>query len=138
MKICTGMAVAAICLGGALGSAAPAWPDGPVFTGTFDLVTDDGSTSTLVVTPCGAGCAHVVSDTGYVNTDAVLVDGQWRFSYTHPTAWDCEDGTDAPGTRHVAVDATTLRGTVAQGPDTVCGESDVVGEPFGFTLTQIS
>ncbi|GFM21290.1 MULTISPECIES: hypothetical protein [Mycobacteriaceae] len=137
MKLSTVTAVSAICFGCTLGLSAPAWSDGPVFNGTFRFVSDDGSTSTWVVTPCGTGCAHVVSDTGYVNVDAQLVDGQWRFTYTHPAAWDCEDGTDAPGTRHVTLDAATLRGTVAQGPDMVCGETDVVEEAYGFALNQI-
>lgn len=129
--------VAAVCVGSSVGLAAPAAADGPVFKGTFLSVTDDGSTNTWVVTPCGTGCAHVVSDTGHVNADAQLVDGMWRFTYTHPTGWDCEDGTDAPATRRVAIDAATLQGTVAQGPDNVCGATDVIGDPFGFTLNQI-
>ena len=130
------LAAAAICLGGAIGLAAPALSDGPVFKGTFLLVTQDGSTNTWVVTPCGAGCAHVVSDTG-LDIDARLTDGQWTFTYTHPTGWDCEDGTDAPATRGVSVDAATLQGTVTQGPDNVCGETDVVDDPFTFSLNQI-
>lgn len=131
------VAVGALCVGGSVWIAAPAAADGPVFNGTFRFASDDGSTNTWVVTPCGAGCARVVSDTGYVDAQARLTDGQWRFTYTHPSAWDCEDGTYAPGTRAVSVDAVTLRGTVAQGPDAVCGEVDVVDDPYGFTLDQI-
>lgn len=111
--------------------------DGPVFNGTFLYTSDDGATNTWVVTPCGRACAHVLSDTGNVDVDAHLVDGRWTFSYVHPTGWDCEDGTDAPATRRVVVDATTLQGTVSQGPDSVCGEVNVIGEPYGFTLNQI-
>ncbi|MDG4667187.1 hypothetical protein [Mycobacterium sp. 236(2023)] len=136
MKNAIVAAMAAACVGGAVGLAAPASADGPIFKGTFLLTTQDGSTNTWVVTPCGAGCARVVSDTR-LDADAHLADGQWHFTYTHPTGWDCEDGTDAPATRRVAVDAATLQGTVAQGPDNVCGETDVVDDPFTFTLNQI-
>lgn len=129
--------VTVACAGVSVGLAAPASSGGPVFNGTYQLATDDGSINTWVVTPCGVGCAHVVSDTGLVNVDAQLVNGQWTFTYTHPTGWDCEDGTDAPATRRVAIDAATLRGTVAQGPDDACGETDVTDSPFGITLNQI-
>lgn len=129
--------VAAACLGGYVGLAGSASADGPVFNGTFLYTSDDGSTNTWIVTPCGSACAHVLSDTGNVDVDAQLVDGQWRLSYVHPAGWDCEDGTDAPATRSIAIDATTLQGTVSQGPDSVCGEENVIGEPFGFTLNQI-
>lgn len=131
------VAVGAVCVGGSVWIAAPAAADGPVFNGTFRFVSDDGTTNTWVVTPCGVGCARVVSDSGHVDVEARKTDMQWRFTYTDPSAWECDDGTDAPATRHVSVDAVTLRGTVSQGPDAVCGESDVVGEPFGFTLGQI-
>ncbi|VEG55634.1 Uncharacterised protein [Mycolicibacterium aurum] len=137
MKTAIIAACAAACVTGSIGLAAPAWSGGPVFNGTFLLVTEDGSTDTWVVTPCGSGCAHVVSDSGHVDVDARLANSQWTFTYTHPTGWDCEDGTDAPATRRVGVDAATLQGTVAQGPDNVCGESDVIDEPFTFTLNQI-
>ena len=131
------IAVVIVSAGLSLGRAAQAAADGPVFNGTFRLETQDGSANTWVVTPCGPACAHVVSDTG-LNADARRVDGQWTFTYTHPTGWDCEDGTDAPATRRVTIDAATLRGTVAQGPDDVCGETDVVDEPFTFTLNRVA
>lgn len=131
-------AVVIVCAGASLGLAAQAAADGPVFNGTFRLQTQDGSTNTWVVTPCGSACAHVVSDSGHVNADARLMDGQWTFTYTHPIGWDCEDGTDAPATRRVSIDAATLHGTVFQGPDDVCGESDVVDEPFTITLNQVA
>jgi len=131
------IAGAAACIAGSVVLAAPALSDGPVFKGTFLFVSEDGSTNTWVVTPCGTACARVVSDSSQVDADAQLMNGQWTFTYIHPTGWACDDGTDAPATRRVAVDAVTLHGTVAQGPDNVCGEIDVVDEPFTFTLNQI-
>ncbi|MCF6387983.1 hypothetical protein L2K20_13460 [Mycobacterium sp. MBM] len=127
----------ALGVGASVWCAAPAAADGPVFVGTFLYTSDNGSTNTWTVTPCGAGCARVVSDSGRVDAQARLADGRWSFSFTQPDAWDCEDGTFEPGTAHVSFDAVTFAGTVSQGPDNVCGESDVVDDPFGFTLTQI-
>jgi len=137
VKISIVAAAAAVFVGATVGFAGPALAGGPAFDGKFLSVTEDGQTSTWVVTPCGDACAHVVSDTGNVDLDAHLVNGQWTFTYVHPTGWDCEDGTYAPATWHVSVDASTLQGTVDQGPDSVCGKVDVVDDPFHFSLSQI-
>ncbi|MDY6995946.1 MAG: hypothetical protein SW019_05085 [Actinomycetota bacterium] len=135
MKI--GLFVAATGVGVMVGSPVPAFADGPVFTGTFRYVAEDGTTATVFVTPCGAGCAHIVSDTGITDVQARLVDGQWRYSQVYPDEYACADGSESPGTRNVAIDAATFHGTTTWGPDLACGEPGYLGERYTFTLTQI-
>ena len=140
MNIVKGLAVAAVLGGGAVALAAPAWADD--FIGKYVYVSPASAhepriTTTWTVTPCGPGCAHIVSASGLTNADAHLVGGQWVLVRYSDTAFFCADGTRAAGTIRYTFDPKTLQGQNAADPAPVCGFPMISSTPNQFTLTKV-
>lgn len=126
--------------GQAAGSSATGSPE---LTGTYTFVTDGSqlainggpreggasSTTTWVITPCGAGCSHVTSSLGW-DTDFRLVDRTWQATREIPL--DCAGSTVA-STITYKLNADTLTGTVTN--DIPCGQPPSVAV-LPATLTQ--
>jgi hypothetical protein len=114
MSIRRGLAAAAMLAGSVVGTASTAWADTTmsghyIMTETYPggrPVTNDWN-----FTPCGDGCASLVSN-GIPVGQARLVNGQW----TSPEAAGdihCPDGTLVPNasSAHMVWDPNTLAGT---------------------------
>ena len=56
------------------------------------------------VNVCGSGCAQVIGDNA-VTWETHLADGRWTGSVKRPDAVDCKNGTAAPGTSELSLDA---------------------------------
>jgi hypothetical protein len=114
MTITRGIAVAATSAATAVGAATPASAT-PVMSGHYiETTTNSAGQSTTNdwnFTPCGDGCASVVSANGYAMGQARLVNGQWTLDTTVTAS--CNDGTMVPsgGHAHYVWDANTLAGT---------------------------
>ena len=68
-----------------------------------------------------AKARQVIGDNA-VTWEAHLADGRWTGSVHRPDAVDCKNGTAAPGTSELSLDAQTLRGTVVSTSDgPACG-----------------
>lgn len=137
MRIGQLLATAAMFAGAATGAAAPAWADD--FSGTYQVSSTDGSTGTDTITSCGPGCAHILSASGEINTDAHLVNGQWVWKADIPDGIACDDGAVVAATKTYTVDAGTLQGnihTISDGP--ACGNSTKYSPPDdGITYTKV-
>jgi hypothetical protein len=137
MKIGLGVATAAIFTAGAICVASAAHADN--FSGTF-LRTGPGTESdewqtTWVVTPCGAGCAHVADSTGW-SADAHVINGRWTFEVFRPDATKCLNGW-APGTANYSVDAARLDGWVVTTKPAPCALQAGYATPLYFSLTRV-
>jgi hypothetical protein len=126
--------------------AAPAAPPAPPasaqgqLNGTYTVTSTTGGygPSTWTITPCGDGCAHVVSSTGWSGNFS-LANGQWTATLDRKDAYTCPDGSVHPGTQHFSIDAGTLTGTVFTSADRgECGSGTGYGEthPISITLTK--
>lgn len=138
MGIRTLAATTAVLAGTAIALAAPASADD--FSGVYTYngpPTATTNTTTWTVTPCGPGCAHVVSASGETNTDAHLVGGSWTFQGQYPDAFDCADGSIVPGIKVFTLDPNTLQGQIDTPPAPACGSPSESLPPEPFTLTKI-
>jgi hypothetical protein len=82
------------------------------FEGKYDVTSSDHSVSTWSVTPCGSGCVHIVSSTGFINEDAHFQNGKWVWNSRNPEGIKCGDGTAFPANESYSVDPITLNGTI--------------------------
>ena len=130
MRINPGLVTATILTGGAVCFASHARADD--FSGTY-IQTLLGTQSTWIVTPCGAGCAHVIDSSGW-SADAHLTNGRWIFSTYRPDATVCLNGSRAPGTDLYAVDASGDAGTVVTSNPAPCPTAAGYATPIYFTL----
>jgi hypothetical protein len=133
MTITRGFAAAAILAGLAVGTASTAWSDttmsGHYIRTVTNPTTGQSRTNDWYFTPCGDGCASVVS-TGSPLGQARLVNGQWTMDATVDVP--CTDGTVVPraSQNHFTWDPNTLAGTT-QVTDTL----PVCGNPVGYQQT---
>jgi hypothetical protein len=132
------VAATAMLAGLAVGGAGPVWA-APVFsghyTGTNTSTGGQAITQGFDVTSCGDGCANISIDGGSPYTAHLINGQQWTWDQTDDFL-QCPDGTRIPAASdsHVALDATTLRGTeVVTWKKAGCGE-DNVGKTFTHTL----
>jgi hypothetical protein len=89
--------------------------------GIAPAMTAGNTAAMWTVNRCGSDCAQVIGENA-VTWDVHLADGRWTGSVKRPDAVDCKNGTAAPGTSVLSLDAQTLRGTVistSEGP--ACG-----------------
>jgi hypothetical protein len=145
MRIDRTVAVAALLGATAVGFAGPAWAD-DLTPGKYTVTRSGpiapamaaGTAPTMwTVNPCGPRCAQVIGDNA-VTWEAHLADGRWTGSVKRPDAVDCKNGTAAPGTSVLSLDAVTLRGTVistSEGP--ACGSpAPITGGPVYIAMDQ--
>lgn len=130
MTITRGLAAAAMLTGLAVGTASTAWAD-TTMSGHYIMTETykDGRpvTNDWNFTPCGDGCASLVSN-GIPVGQARLVNGQW----TSPEAAGdihCPDGTVVPNasSAHMVWDPNTLAGT-----DQITLTVPACGAPAGY------
>jgi hypothetical protein len=141
MRIIRAAAVAAVMAAVAVAIAAPAWSKelkGGYYTAVRSGIAAPGNAAMMWrVDLCGPGCAQVVTDNA-VTYPAHLADGRWTATLHRPDAVDCRNGTSAPGTSVLSLDAATLRGTIvgtSDGP--ACGSSaPVTGNAMFFAMDQ--
>ncbi len=129
MRIDRTVAVAALLGAMAVGFAGPAWAE-DLTPGKYTVILSGGiapamapgnTASMWTVNPCGSGCAQVIGDNA-VTWEVHLANGRWTGSVHRPDAVDCKNGTAAPGTSELSLDAVTLRGTVVSTSDgPACG-----------------
>jgi hypothetical protein len=145
-RLCAALIVLA---GAAVGLASPACAD---LSGTYNYASNEGTTATWTITPCGAGCANVASTDrtdgagkhySPWNGTAELSGGTWNLTIAQPDAITCySDGSIVPGLAIFSWDATTLSGTLideAPTPGGACGNPPgSTTPPIAFTLTQAS
>jgi hypothetical protein len=116
-------------------------------SGTYSLFSDQSqrklngvptpykNSSTLWnITPCGDGCARIVSATGWAAT-ASLNNGRWEF--TRDAAWACPDGRNLPNSIGYSIDAVTLTGTSTGTIPVACEGFPVFADGVTVTLTKI-
>lgn len=138
MRIDRAVAVAALLAATAVGFASPAWAD-DLPQGKYTVTRSGGMTpggapgnapTVWTVNSCGTGCAQVIGDNA-VTWEAHLADGRWTGTVHRPDAVDCKNGTAAPGTSALSLDAQTLRGTVISTSDgPACGSpAPITGGP---------
>jgi hypothetical protein len=108
--------LAIIAAAAAVGAAPSAWADD--FSGHFHVINTSSTGVTFTeewdVTPCGPGCASVVTSqngTIYGTHQAHLVGNQWIIDA--PSAATCPDGSTIPDAarNHVTIDANLRHGT---------------------------
>jgi hypothetical protein len=133
MAIARGFAATAIFASIAVSAASTAWADPPTMSGhyieTRTTVNGKSITNDWNVTPCGDGCATVVSN-GAALGQARLVNGQWTMDGT--AYLRCADGTSVPNalSNHYTWDPNTLAGTIQQTYNV-----PACGQPAGFSET---
>ena len=145
MRIDRTVAVAALLSAMAVGFAGPAWAE-DLIPGKYSVTRSGGIAPAMTagtaptmwtVNACGAGCAQVIGDNA-VTWEAHLADGRWTGSVKRPDAVDCKNGTAAPGTSELSLDAQTLRGTIvstSEGP--ACGSpTPITGGPVYIAMDQ--
>jgi hypothetical protein len=130
MTITRGIAAAAMFAGLAVGTANTAWADTTMsghYIMTESSVGGRPVTNDWNFTPCGDGCASLVSN-GIPVGQARLVNGQWT---TPEAAGDihCADGTTVPNasSAHMTWDPNTLAGT-----DQITLNVPACGSPAGY------
>ena len=105
----------------------PAWADD--LSGFYNVtrmgnVTAPGNTPMMWhVDLCGTGCAQFRDEYG-ATWDAQLTNGQWVATRHRPDAVNCRNGTFAPGSSQLVLDAgtTKMRGTIISTSDgPACG-----------------
>jgi hypothetical protein len=132
MTITRGIVAAATFAAVAVGAANPAWAD-PEMSGHYIKTTTNpesgrSATTDWYVTPCGDGCADVITASG--TSRAQLVNGQWTMDAIGSPV--CTDDSSVP-------DASTVHFT--WDPDTLAGTADnthktaACGQPAGYTYT---
>lgn len=136
---------------GALGLAGVGFGAGTAtaepLSGTYSLFSDQSqrklngvptpyrnSSSTWTITPCGDGCAVVVSATGWT-ANASLNNGRWEF--TREAMWSCPDGRNLPNSIAYSIDAATLTGTSTGTIPVGCEGFPVFADGVTVTLTKI-
>jgi hypothetical protein len=141
MRIDRTIAVAAVVGAMAVGFAGPAWAD-VLNNGKYNVdktgVYAPGNTAAMwTVHLCGSGCAQIVGENG-ATYEAHLADGRWTATLHKADAIDCRNGTSAPGTSVLSLDAATLRGTIvgtSDGP--ACGSpAPITGGALYFAMDQ--
>jgi hypothetical protein len=139
MAITRRIAAAAMLTGVAVGTAITAWADTTMnghYNQTLTNATGQTTTNDWQVTPCGDGCASIVSN-GKPLGQARLANGQWTMDATGNAR--CNDGTSvASGIQaHYVWDANTLTGTgTATLKPGVCPADTARTGPFNIQLTQ--
>ena len=134
MTVTRAIAATAMFAGLATGTASPAWADQTMSGHYVETVTDPSSgqsiTNDWYFTPCGDGCASVVSN-GSPLGQTRLVNGQWVMDVDGYPA-GCADGSTVPNaaTAHWTWDPNTLAGT-----QQITDKVAVCGNPAGFTFT---
>ena len=134
------LGLAGLGLGAGTASADP-------LSGTYSLVSDQSqrklngvptpyrnSSTVWNITPCGDGCAHITSATGWTAT-AALNNGRWEF--TREAAWNCPDGRNLPNFIAYSIDAATLTGTSTGTIPVGCEGFPVFADGVTVTLTKI-
>lgn len=145
MRIDRTVAVAVLLGAVSVGLAGPAWADN-LKPGKYTVIRSGGMAPAMAagnaptmwtVNPCGSGCAQVIGDNA-VTWEAHLADGRWTGSVKRPDAVDCKNGTAAPGTSDLSLDAQTLRGTVVSTSDgPACGSpTPITGGPVYILMVQ--
>jgi hypothetical protein len=118
MAIARGFAAAAILAGLAVGTASAAWADttmsGHYIATSTNPRNNNSATNDWYVTPCGDGCASVVSN-GSPLGQARLVNGHWTMDGLGTGPVRCPDGTIVPHatSSHYTWDQNSLAGTFA-------------------------
>ena len=145
MRIDRTVVVAALLGAMAVGFAGPAWAEDltpgkytVILSGGIAPAMAPGNTATMwTVNACGTGCAQVIGDNA-VTWEAHLANGRWTGSVHRPDAVDCKNGTAAPGTSELSLDAVTLRGTVVSTSDgPACGSpAPITGGPVYIAMDQ--
>ena len=146
MRIDRTVAVAALLGAMAVGFAGPAWAE-DLTPGKYTVIREAARLrlrwrpeTRLRCGPsiaCGSDCAQVIGDNA-VTWDVHLADGRWTGSVKRPDAVDCKNGTAAPGTSELSLDAVTLRGTVVSTSDgPACGSpAPITGGPVYIAMDQ--
>jgi hypothetical protein len=143
MRIDRAVTVAALLGATAVGFAAPAWAD-DLPQGKYNVVLSGGiapgltagnTASMWTVNPCGSGCAQVIGDNA-VTWETHLANGRWTGSVHRVDAVDCKNGTAAPGTSELSLDAQTVRGTIISTSDgPACGSpAPITGGPVYIVM----
>lgn len=137
MNIRWRLAAATVFAASAVCFAIPAHADsfGGTYIRTGPGTEADDWQSTWVVTPCGAGCAHVADSTGW-SADAHVINGRWTFEVFRPDATKCLNGW-APGIANYSVDAARLDGWVVTTKPAPCALQAGYATPLYFTLTKV-
>jgi len=136
MKIRTLSVNAVVCAGISIVLAPPGQAN--YFEGKYDVASSDHTVSTWSVTPCGSGCVHIVSSTGFINQDVHMQNGKWVWNSRNPRGIKCADGTALPANESYSLDAITLNGTihgVSVGP--ACGLPSVEADQT-ISLLQVA
>ncbi len=133
------IATVAALAGLAAGIGSAAWADPPTMSGTYTAQWKTFK-HTLTFAPCGPGCADGTWEDGTIDR-ANLANGHWTMADpAAPQAFQCADGTAAPGVLHYSWDANTLAGEVwatLTGPG--CGSTPGIDSGHvPFALTQVS
>ncbi|MCT7661380.1 hypothetical protein [Mycobacterium deserti] len=92
------------------------------------------SSSVWTITPCGDGCARVVSAAGW-SANAHLNNGRWEF--TREGMWSCPDGRNLPNAIGYSIDAATLRGTSTGTIPVGCEGFPVFADGITVSLTRV-
>lgn len=135
-----GLGLAGLGLGAGTAAADP-------LSGTYSLFSDQSqrklngvptpyrnSSAVWTLSPCGDGCAHVASATGWTAT-ASLNNGRWEF--TREAAWMCPDGRNLPNFITYSIDADTLSGTSTGTIPVGCEGFPVFADGVTVNLTRI-
>ena len=145
MRIERAVAIAALLGATAVGLAGPAWAK-DLNAGKYTVIVSGaivpaqaaGNTAAMwTVNRCGSDCAQVIGDNA-VTWNVHLADGRWTGSVKRPDAVDCKNGTAAPGTSVLSLDAVTLRGTVISTSDgPACGSpAPITSGPVYIAMDQ--
>src|SRR5690242_3043106 len=137
MKLVTSGIVAAVATmtAVAVGVAPPASADPPLINGTYS--GGDVLNLWTIATACApAGCTGTVSSNQGWSVPATLGNGLWNFRITKPDGAICDDGSYAPAFISLALDPTTLAGTITTDSNYDCPGGTVTTAPF--QLHQVS
>jgi len=139
MNVIRGLPVVAAFAAVAVGAAAPASAAAEMSGHYIETETSPDSqpnTNDWYVTPCGDGCASVVSNGAFLG-QALLTNGQWTMDGAVNII--CGDGTDVPNaaSSHFTWDPYTLAGTVQITQNqAVCGHAPDPPYTDNIQLTQ--
>jgi hypothetical protein len=147
MRIAHWFATVLVFAGAALGLASPAAADPGVIAGNYIFLQSGVPPHQWQIWPLctPAGCKMQVSgltpgrgplDSKFLyGGDAVLVNGQWTFTWVFPEGFTCPDGSKASSTDKYAFDDVTLTGTHTSSHPDECGvQAGQTKNPFTLQL----
>ncbi|MEU0496860.1 hypothetical protein [Mycobacterium sp. NPDC006124] len=123
------LASAAAIIAAAVGTASPAHADPPALNGTYSG-GDVLNLWTFATTCDPTGCTGSVSSNQGWTVPATFADGMWNFKITKPDGAICSDGSYAPAFISLALDPTTLAGTITTDSNYDCPGGTLTQAPF--------